>query len=370
MAINLDHSIYGRQFAAFADFAKANESNPDALVRMGANEKPDELWDKDNNPRRIVVKDDGDAIRSWNKLFFRFGAKAECNDEVRNIFRNTILAVCGVNEMKDLPKPVLDVMNASDYNKGRPLSVRRIKAVTDAVKLFAQQQDAFKASQIEAACKPEGSVIEDRPVEVKEDHPVEVEPELDDEQAMKPVESLRERLGPGRAGIAPMSPDALANKVKSLYGDIPGYGDVVAAVATETTKAIDGFVAEHELEKISLDECEQLWEDAKQVDFTKEFSSMTTNVQNISDTLTRIRRKASDKFDKLYPYDGAPNLMREIKRNVFMNFALQHQDAYVAYGMDIKRVNTLLVGIHGQGEMLNLISPVFLKQNSGFDIRK
>ena len=69
MAINLNHSIYGKQFAAFADFAKANEGSPDTLVCMGENEDPTQIWDKDTKPRRIIAKTDGDAIRSRTKLF-------------------------------------------------------------------------------------------------------------------------------------------------------------------------------------------------------------------------------------------------------------------------------------------------------------
>lgn len=76
MAINLDHSIYGRQFAAFADFAKANAGSPDTLVCMGGNEDPTQVWDKVTNPRKIVAKTDGDYIRSKTHFFLRFGDKA------------------------------------------------------------------------------------------------------------------------------------------------------------------------------------------------------------------------------------------------------------------------------------------------------
>ncbi len=374
MAINLNHSIFGKQFAAFADFARLNEGNPDTLVCMGGNENPLEPWDRDKNPRRIVAKTDGDSIRSRTNLFYRHNDKASVNDEVRRIFKDTILSVCNVDKIEDLPESIRDVMNKQDYGKGRPLSVRRIKAVTDAVTACAKmQEDNIRESRLDAdynvsvnsdsfqnAGEPK---IKDIPV----DEPKE---EIDLEEASKPVESLRVRIGSGRGNIQPISQNVLSAKVKSLYGGIPGHGDLVSAVAIETIKAVDGRIAENELEKIDYDECEQLFNSTEAIDLSRDLESMTSDPQDISNALNRIRRKASNMFDEIFPEDGSSGLMREIKRNLFLNFALLRVNALGAYGMDIKRVNRFLVSQHGQGEMLDLIAPAFLRQNAGFDIRK
>ncbi len=53
---------------------------------------------------------------------------------MRGLFLRTVLAVCGVKKMEDLPPAVLDVMRKDDFEAdGRPLTVRRIRAVTNAI---------------------------------------------------------------------------------------------------------------------------------------------------------------------------------------------------------------------------------------------
>ena len=380
MAINLNDSIYGRQFAAFADFAKANEGSPDTLVCMGENEDPTQIWDKDTNPRRIVAKTDGDAIRSRTKLFFRFGEKAATNNEVRRIFRDTILSVCGVNSMEELPEQVREVMRSYDYNKGRPLSVRRIKAVTDAVVALDQQQkDEIReyALQQEAAIK--GGVIGDG-VSVdnhtsQEIHEEIEEPkarEIDIEEDGKPVESLRVRLGANRANIKPISQDRLANKVARLCGGLGAFQTVAAAVVTETVKAIGGRIDEDELEPIEYDDCERLFNEAENVGL-KDFTPKTSTAEEVSKSLNAIRRRASEKFDELFPDDSEPTLMREIRRNLFMNFAIQYMGTAGLLALGIKKNHEALLdrfGNYDQGEMVNLSYAGFLKTNSNLDIRK
>ena len=384
MSINLNHSIYGKQFAAFADFAKANEGSPDTLVCMGENEDPTRIWDKDTNPRKIVAKTDGDAIRSKTKLFFRFGEKAASNDEVRRIFQDTILSVCGVDTMEDLPEQVRDVMKAYDYGKGRPLSVRRIKAVTDAVVALDQQQkDEIRehVQQQEAAIKA-GMTGDDVAVdnsgsqkieEPKEEIEEPKAKEIDIEEDGKPVESLRVRLGAGRADINPISQDRLSKTVARLCGGgLGAFQAVASAVVTETIKAIGGRITEDELETIDYDDCERLFEEAENVGL-KNFTPKISTAEEVSKCLNTIRRRASEKFDELFPDDSEPTLMREIRRNLFMNFAIQYMGTAGMLALGIKRNHEAIVdrfGNYDQGEMVNLTYAGFLKTNANLDIRK
>ena len=55
------------------------------------------------------------------------------NDEVREIFRNTILTMCRVSSVNQLPQNVQDAMLLKDYGHGKPLSARRIIAVSKAL---------------------------------------------------------------------------------------------------------------------------------------------------------------------------------------------------------------------------------------------
>ena len=380
MAINLNHSIYGRQFAAFADFAKANAGSPDTLVCMGGNEDPTQVWDRDANPRKIVAKTDGDYIRSKTHFFLRFGDKASNNDEVRRIFRDTILSVCGVDTMDQLPEQVRDVMKSYDYGKGRPLSVRRIKAVTDAVKEIAKQQEDAIRQDVklqEAAIKGEpigdGIAVDNRPGQ--EIHEQIEEPqarEIDIEEDGKPVESLRVRLGDGRANLKPISQERLAQKVVGMCGKLGVFQAVATAVVTETVKAIGGRIDEDELETLDFDDCERLFDEAQEAGL-KNFAPKISTAAEVSKSLNAIRRRASEKFDELYPDDGEPTLMREIKRNLFMNFAIQYMDMAGILALGVKKNHEALLdrfGNYDQGEMVNLSYAGFLKNSPNLDIRK
>ena len=107
----------------------------DSLVSVDDAGRGKGLLNKDGERRTIVVKKDGDQIKSFDNPFFsRNQVQKDLNNEVRNLFKETVLKICGVGTLDELPKSVLDVMKAGDYdNKGHPLSVRRIRAVTQAI---------------------------------------------------------------------------------------------------------------------------------------------------------------------------------------------------------------------------------------------
>ena len=141
MAINLNLEKYGDQFRAFVNFANTNANNADTLACIQG-DAPGGLLDPDGNVRSIVAKTDGDKIKPYKNLFFsRKNDQKALNNSVRSLFKETVLKVCGVGRIEDLPPSVRAVMRKGDYdNKGHPLSVRRIRAVTDAIVAEANRE--------------------------------------------------------------------------------------------------------------------------------------------------------------------------------------------------------------------------------------
>jgi hypothetical protein len=128
MAINLNVEKYGAQFQMFAAFADQHK-NPDFVVRIEGQKPGAPLAGLDGEPRRIVAKDWDGSGQVW-----RLKGSRDVNNEVRALFMQTILAVCGAKSKEELPLSVREVLKGGDFDgKGRPLTVRRIKAVTNAV---------------------------------------------------------------------------------------------------------------------------------------------------------------------------------------------------------------------------------------------
>ena len=133
----------GISFSTFRTFVNDNiAASNDTLLKLDPNA---------NDGMGIKAKDVGaDKIRS--SLFqSRTAEQQEINNQIRNAFMNAVLAECGVSNADKLPQNVKDVMNLSDYKGfftfnsslradgnnstlGRPLSLRRIRAVVQEVK--------------------------------------------------------------------------------------------------------------------------------------------------------------------------------------------------------------------------------------------
>ena len=150
MAINLNLDKYGAQFNAFVNFAQsANDENTLACIGGGA------LLDPDGKPRTIVAKTDDDRIKSlWkNQFFSRNDNQERLNNAVRDLFKETVFKVCGAKSFRDLPQAVRDVMKEKDYGAdgGHPLSVRRILAVTNAIKAIAGEEPVNTTVSMEKA---------------------------------------------------------------------------------------------------------------------------------------------------------------------------------------------------------------------------
>ena len=138
MAINLNLEKYGAQFKAFVDFAQS-ANDEDTLACIEGDGKG-VLLDPEGKVRTIVAKTDDDKIKSFtkNQFFNRNDDQKALNNAVRALFKETVLKVCGAKTIDDLPPSVLNVMKKNDYgvNGGHPLSVRRILAVTDAIRVL------------------------------------------------------------------------------------------------------------------------------------------------------------------------------------------------------------------------------------------
>ena len=91
---------------------------------------------------------------------------------MRDLFKETVLKVCGVRTLDDLPKAVRDVMKKGDYdNDGHPLSVRRIRAVTGAILAEAgkETESTSGGAQIQSAPQIDGEDETDSSVDDDED---------------------------------------------------------------------------------------------------------------------------------------------------------------------------------------------------------
>ena len=141
MSINLNHSQYGAQFKAFVDFAADHRRNEGTIVRL---EGQGQGMPGPNGEPRVIVAKQGDG---YGHVWRGDDSKA-VNDNVRDLFLRSILAVCGVNAVEELPANVRAVMKDGDYGEGRPLTVRRITAVTRAIDANFQAEAATARNRI------------------------------------------------------------------------------------------------------------------------------------------------------------------------------------------------------------------------------
>ena len=119
MGINLDNV----QFRVFTQFAQSVTNNKTLLKADGILQKADGTTTK-------VIAKNGDGV--WH--FFRGAAHRNANNEIRNLFKNTVLEMCGAKTLEELPEKVRIAMKISDYDgKGHPLTAKRIKLVHKAL---------------------------------------------------------------------------------------------------------------------------------------------------------------------------------------------------------------------------------------------
>ena len=116
--INLNNA----QFRAFTQFA-ASVADKGTILKA-----EDTLTAADGSPRKIVAK----GYDHYGHILRKQNSK-NINNDIRTLFMNTVLDMFGVKNDKELPKAVRDAMITKDYGKGRPLTARRIIAVSKAI---------------------------------------------------------------------------------------------------------------------------------------------------------------------------------------------------------------------------------------------
>ena len=119
------------QFRMFTQFA-ANAKDRGTHLKVAS----DALAGSDGAPRTIISKDTDFYGNRFRKKYNR-----DENDDVRNLFMNTVLEMFGMEDPKDLPEKVRIAMRLQDYGEGKPLSARRILAVSKAISEIAEQNN-------------------------------------------------------------------------------------------------------------------------------------------------------------------------------------------------------------------------------------
>ena len=122
MKIDLSNSQY-KQFVAFANRAKDSD-----FVQVG--EEVTDLRRGELAHCKIVAKSSWDFVGNVG----RGKTSRATNDAVRDLFKDTILKMCGVTSEERLPESVRNAMKLDKFGKGKPLSARRIRAVDTALK--------------------------------------------------------------------------------------------------------------------------------------------------------------------------------------------------------------------------------------------
>ena len=125
----LDINGYNATFKAFTDFAKVMTQskggmNSIARVETGVDITTGAL------AGRTVTASTTDSIRGLFK-WFRSPDDQTANNETRKIFRDAINEMFGGDSK--IPDSVRDAMRMADYDKGKPLTARRILIVKEAV---------------------------------------------------------------------------------------------------------------------------------------------------------------------------------------------------------------------------------------------
>ncbi len=126
--VNLDNA----NWRMFTDFAAASgvTSARANLVGEGT------LRGVDGGPRRVTVATNRDFV---GNVLFRTKRMEDLNDEVRGLFKQTVADLFG-GSVDDIPKSIRAAMKFdSDFDKGKPLTSRRISVVKAAVEQYAKQ---------------------------------------------------------------------------------------------------------------------------------------------------------------------------------------------------------------------------------------
>jgi len=165
MPINVNG--YNATFQEFADFAKImttgqGDENSIARVGTGVNIAEGSL------AGRTITASTTDSVRGFFKWFRSADDKA-ANNEVRKLFKDAIIDMFG-GESK-IPESVKDAMKLADYDKGKPLTARRIIAVQNAIDASGTKEartdklklETFESPAVEQAARNMGYLRSEMP---------------------------------------------------------------------------------------------------------------------------------------------------------------------------------------------------------------
>ncbi len=125
MIMTLDVNGYSSQFNNFVNFATQQIQTGGAKGRTSIAQLDAETTLGD----RTIKANSRDTVGKW----FRSRTLKDTNNMTREIFRNAVADMFGGKD--NIPKSVLDAMKIKDYDKGKPLTARRIMAVKEAIDL-------------------------------------------------------------------------------------------------------------------------------------------------------------------------------------------------------------------------------------------
>ena len=164
MALNVNG--YNDTFQNFVDFAKIRNTMGDktaiARVTTGVNVAEGAL------AGRTITASDTDSLRGIFKWFRSADDKA-ANDATRKIFKDAIIDMFG-GESK-IPEAVKKAMILGDYDKGKPLTARRILAVKAAIDASGTKEartdklrlETFQSPAVEKAARDMGYMKSELP---------------------------------------------------------------------------------------------------------------------------------------------------------------------------------------------------------------
>lgn len=130
-----------QKFVDFANIMSATKDGANAIARVTENVS---ITDGALAGRK-VESSDTDSIRGIFKWFRSADDKA-ANNETRRIFKEAIAAIFHNNE-SEIPDSVKDAMRMADFDKGKPLTARRILIVKEAIDAAAKAEFS-KATEV------------------------------------------------------------------------------------------------------------------------------------------------------------------------------------------------------------------------------
>ena len=125
LGINKQDLFTNAQFQQFVEFAQTSKAGSIAQTTAAP-------LVPDGKPHSIAG-----TTENWFSKLIRSSAAKEANNYTRTIFRDSIAKMFGGEN--NIPDSVKDAMKMADYDKGKPLTARRILAVKAAIDQVAEQ---------------------------------------------------------------------------------------------------------------------------------------------------------------------------------------------------------------------------------------